>query len=256
MYDRILHERLRFPPDVSPTARSFILSLLERDPARRLGSGANGSQDVKNHPFFEGVDWGKVVRREYRPPFIPGVVGLVGDLDLRNIDPVFASEPIPASLLAEARDVGVHSSSAITPAGDGGVLPLGFSARSAGASSSSHDSLFNGFSFTTPDEEFEGIVRESVPGTEADRAEDEDPASAATTGSGSEEEATDDDDEEEEEEEDDEEEEEEDEEDEEDDEEDEEEGEGEEDDEESDAGEGSEEAVEEDCRKPPAASSA
>ena len=28
-------------------------------------------QQVKQHPFFHGVDWAMVIRKQYRPPFLP-----------------------------------------------------------------------------------------------------------------------------------------------------------------------------------------
>lgn len=49
MYNRILHDKLRFPPHVSENARSVVAGLLERDPARRLGSGPRDGRDIKEH---------------------------------------------------------------------------------------------------------------------------------------------------------------------------------------------------------------
>ena len=73
MYDRILHDKLRFPPHVSDNARNLITELLVRDPEKRLGSKED-AKELTRHPFFEGIDWQKLYRREYKPPFNPGVV--------------------------------------------------------------------------------------------------------------------------------------------------------------------------------------
>jgi serum/glucocorticoid-regulated kinase 2 len=58
MYQRILTDPLNFPPDMPPEARSVMTGLLQRDPARRLGS--NGGEEIKRHPFFSKyIDWNR-----------------------------------------------------------------------------------------------------------------------------------------------------------------------------------------------------
>eukprot|EP00732_Lithocolla_globosa_P004067 Lithocolla_globosa_v1_NODE_3533_length_1645_cov_48.722642.p1 type:complete len:492 gc:universal NODE_3533_length_1645_cov_48.722642:1605-130(-) len=99
MYDRILHDKLRFPSHVSEPAKALITELLQRDPKLRLGT-VGDAEDVRRHQFFEGIDWGKLLRKEYRPPFNPNVNG---ELDLKNIDPQFLNEPIPASLTDDSQ---------------------------------------------------------------------------------------------------------------------------------------------------------
>ncbi|RKP27352.1 serine/threonine-protein kinase Sgk2, partial [Syncephalis pseudoplumigaleata] len=94
MFDRILHERVRFPNFVSKPARVLIVNLLERNPKLRLGS--RGASEVKSQAFFRGIDWDRVYRKEYPVPFDPQVAGT---MDLHNIDPKFCGEPIPNSLL-------------------------------------------------------------------------------------------------------------------------------------------------------------
>lgn len=60
MYQRILHDTLRFPDDMSPDAQSIIAGLLQRDPTKRLG--VNGAEEIKKHPFFaKHIDWNKCV---------------------------------------------------------------------------------------------------------------------------------------------------------------------------------------------------
>lgn len=74
MYRKILSEPLRFPgPDVvPPAARDLLTNLLNRNPAERLG--ANGSAEIKSHPFFHSIDWRKLLQRKYEPAFKPSVV--------------------------------------------------------------------------------------------------------------------------------------------------------------------------------------
>ncbi|RYP71920.1 hypothetical protein DL771_004523 [Monosporascus sp. 5C6A] len=89
MYRKILSEPLHFPgADVVPPAAKDLLSkLLNRDPAQRLG--ANGSAEIKAHPFFHAIDWRKLLQRKYEPTFKPNVVDA---LDTTNFDPEFTSE--------------------------------------------------------------------------------------------------------------------------------------------------------------------
>ncbi|KAG6833905.1 hypothetical protein H0H87_007916 [Tephrocybe sp. NHM501043] len=55
--------------DFSEEARDFMRSLMTLDPSERLG--ANGAEEVKAHPFFEGIEWDKVTTTE--AAFIPQV---------------------------------------------------------------------------------------------------------------------------------------------------------------------------------------
>ncbi|OLY80282.1 putative serine/threonine protein kinase IRE, partial [Smittium mucronatum] len=56
-------------PEISPEARDFILKLLDRNPDKRLGS--KGSDEVKSHPFFKGIDWSNLT--SVQPAFVPMV---------------------------------------------------------------------------------------------------------------------------------------------------------------------------------------
>jgi len=89
MYQKILNGELRFPSYVSPEAHSLLEGLLTRDVERRLGSGVSGSENVKRHPFFKDVDFGKLERREYDAPYKPKVKS---ETDITQIDPAFTSE--------------------------------------------------------------------------------------------------------------------------------------------------------------------
>jgi serum/glucocorticoid-regulated kinase 2 len=74
MYRKILSHPLTFPGGhvVPPAAQDLLTKLLNRNPDERLG--ANGSSDIKSHPFFAGIDWRKLLERKYVPTFKPNVV--------------------------------------------------------------------------------------------------------------------------------------------------------------------------------------
>jgi serum/glucocorticoid-regulated kinase 3 len=120
MYDRILHDKLRFPDHVPPLARSLLEGLLVRIPDQRLGGGPADAQAVKAHPFFAEIDWDKLDRKEIEPPFNPGVSDA---LDLHNFDPEFTAEPVPGSLMPGQQQSGTPGAgvtiSQVTDAFDG-----------------------------------------------------------------------------------------------------------------------------------------
>ncbi|XP_069624608.1 ribosomal protein S6 kinase delta-1 [Ranitomeya imitator] len=51
------HTSLNMPQYVSKEARSLVQQLLQFNPLERLGAGVSGVEDIKSHPFFNGVDW-------------------------------------------------------------------------------------------------------------------------------------------------------------------------------------------------------
>lgn len=74
MYRKILSEPLHFSDVVPPAAKDLLTKLLNRDPEQRLG--ANGSAEIKAHPFFHAIDWRKLLQRKYEPTFKPSVVSI------------------------------------------------------------------------------------------------------------------------------------------------------------------------------------
>eukprot|EP00301_Raphidiophrys_heterophryoidea_P000743 c10372_g1_i1.p1 GENE.c10372_g1_i1~~c10372_g1_i1.p1 ORF type:complete len:514 (-),score=102.25 c10372_g1_i1:18-1559(-) len=63
---RILDASVSFPPHLGSEAVNLMSGLLLRDPDQRMSL-----PDVKGHPFFSGLDWDKVGRKEYTPEYVP-----------------------------------------------------------------------------------------------------------------------------------------------------------------------------------------
>ncbi|CBI24125.3 unnamed protein product, partial [Vitis vinifera] len=66
----VVGQPLRFPdtPTVSFMARDLIRGLLVKEPQKRIAY-KRGATEIKQHPFFEGVNWALV--RSAMPPHIP-----------------------------------------------------------------------------------------------------------------------------------------------------------------------------------------
>uniref|UniRef100_A0AC34RIV4 G protein-coupled receptor kinase n=1 Tax=Panagrolaimus sp. JU765 TaxID=591449 RepID=A0AC34RIV4_9BILA len=68
--------------------RDLLEGLLKRDVHERLGCRGRGAEEVKDHPFFKGVDWQVIYLRRMPPPLIPprGEVNAADAFDIGNFD--------------------------------------------------------------------------------------------------------------------------------------------------------------------------
>lgn len=88
MFEKIMKAELAFPNFVSPLAKDILTRLLVRDPKFRLGSGERDAAELKEHPFFAGIDWNAFMQGRVPPPWKPHVVG---SLDTSQFDQEFTS---------------------------------------------------------------------------------------------------------------------------------------------------------------------
>ncbi len=90
MYDKILNSDLVLPEQFMSTETMDLLArLLERDPKKRLGSGPTGWLEIKNHPFFDGLDWDALYHKRIPAPFKPKVRD---DMDISYFDEEFTKQ--------------------------------------------------------------------------------------------------------------------------------------------------------------------
>ena len=73
IYEKILDGKIDWPKSVDNLAKDLIRKLLIIDRSKRIGNLRNGSEDVKAHKWFKGLDWEDVLNRKLRPPFVPKV---------------------------------------------------------------------------------------------------------------------------------------------------------------------------------------
>ena len=68
---------------ISDIGCNFVTKLLNKDPIQRLGSRTN-PENIKDHPFFNSMDWIKLEAGELVPPINPDV-NFFDCLNLSNI---------------------------------------------------------------------------------------------------------------------------------------------------------------------------
>lgn len=101
MYKNIAFGKVRFPKEVlSQEGRSFVKGLLNRNPKHRLGA-VNDARELKEHQFFQDIDWNLLKTKNIPPPFKPH---LLSETDTSNFDPEFTNES--SSVLKKNMDMG------------------------------------------------------------------------------------------------------------------------------------------------------
>lgn len=88
-HQRILYQTVRYPNNITKDFKNLLVALLDKKQEDRLGF-TTGVAEVKQHPFFKGVDWEKVLKKQLPPPLIPGPAG---DNLVNNFDPQFTEQP-------------------------------------------------------------------------------------------------------------------------------------------------------------------
>lgn len=72
IYTRIMQNKLKLPGYLSAQAQSLLRALLNPNPDERISDAA----DVREHPWFAGVDWDAVEEARLVPPFVPDLKSL------------------------------------------------------------------------------------------------------------------------------------------------------------------------------------
>ncbi|OAA73304.1 serine/threonine-protein kinase sck1 [Cordyceps fumosorosea ARSEF 2679] len=88
MYKNIAFGKVRFPRDtLSQEGRNFVKGLLNRNPKHRLGA-TDDAEELKQHPFFNDIDWTLLTQKRIAPPFKPK---LKSETDVSYFDPEFTT---------------------------------------------------------------------------------------------------------------------------------------------------------------------
>ncbi|KAF3783005.1 Serine/threonine-protein kinase AtPK2/AtPK19 [Nymphaea thermarum] len=72
---KIIKDKIKLPAFLTSEVHSLLKGLLQKDPSKRLGSGPDGSDEIKRHKWFKSINWRKLEAREIEPGFKPKVGG-------------------------------------------------------------------------------------------------------------------------------------------------------------------------------------
>lgn len=89
--NRILNDEPHINGDPTSACRDLIHKLLDKNPHTRIGSGKTKSKEIKKHPFFKSIHWGKLKNKQYTPAIIPKITN---ELDTQNFSEEFTSLPV------------------------------------------------------------------------------------------------------------------------------------------------------------------
>ncbi|MCJ1393372.1 serine/threonine protein kinase, AGC [Xylographa bjoerkii] len=87
IYSKIVEGNIPYPNGMSPEARDLISSLCTVNPSNRLGNISGGSQRVKAHPFFRGIDWEAMYYRRMKGPIVPKLAHAADASNFDDYDP-------------------------------------------------------------------------------------------------------------------------------------------------------------------------
>ena len=90
-------KKVTYPDYISDEAKDLISKLLVVEPKKRLGYGWDGANKIKEHPFFEGIDWKEAWEKKIEPPFVPELHGI---MDLSYFDKIFTDEKVEQSIVS------------------------------------------------------------------------------------------------------------------------------------------------------------
>ena len=64
LFTLILTEDVRFPKHLSVEAIDLLTGLLQKEPTKRLGGGADDANQIFQHPFFSSINWSDLVQKK------------------------------------------------------------------------------------------------------------------------------------------------------------------------------------------------
>ena len=71
IYRKIINTKPRYPEGFDSKCKSLVKHLLRRDLSKRYGNLKNGVDDIKNHRFFENLQWANLLLKKLDPPYMP-----------------------------------------------------------------------------------------------------------------------------------------------------------------------------------------
>uniref|UniRef100_A0A8C0C2X0 Ribosomal protein S6 kinase n=1 Tax=Balaenoptera musculus TaxID=9771 RepID=A0A8C0C2X0_BALMU len=98
---RILKSEPPYPQEMSAVAKDLIQRLLMKEPKKRLGCGPRDADEIKEHLFFQKINWDDLAAKKVPAPFKPVIRD---ELDVSNfaeefteMDPTYSPAALPQS---------------------------------------------------------------------------------------------------------------------------------------------------------------
>lgn len=73
IFEKIISEKVEIPDFFNPHARDLIERLLDTESQRRIGCNRDGPKAIKNHPWFNGINWDEMPLCKSQGPLNPGI---------------------------------------------------------------------------------------------------------------------------------------------------------------------------------------
>lgn len=71
IYRKIINTKPRYPDGFDSKLKSLVKHLLRRDLSKRFGNLKDGANDIKNHRFFEDINFNDLLGLKLKPPYTP-----------------------------------------------------------------------------------------------------------------------------------------------------------------------------------------
>ncbi|XP_002021231.2 chromosomal serine/threonine-protein kinase JIL-1 [Drosophila persimilis] len=86
---RIQRDQPPIPASFSAAAKDFVLKMLEKNPKLRLGKNDRDAKEIKQHPFFHGINWHDLRAKRRKAPYKPV---LTCEDDVQNFSSEFTDQ--------------------------------------------------------------------------------------------------------------------------------------------------------------------
>lgn len=96
IYRKVLSGKIVFPKGFDKNARSLVKHLVVGDLSKRFGNLKNKAQDVKNHRFFDNINFNMIYQKKITAPYRP-VVKSQGDCS--NFQPMDENDELAEKVI-------------------------------------------------------------------------------------------------------------------------------------------------------------
>ena len=76
IYRKIINTKPKYPDGFDANLKSLIKHLLRRDLSKRFGNLKDGAKDIKEHRFFEDINFDDLLQKKLKAPYVPNTKAL------------------------------------------------------------------------------------------------------------------------------------------------------------------------------------